>query len=111
MTSKIIIAADQKAKRISYKESLSRIRPESELILVKSFQEILDYITNSKISMILLDSKVDDSPNHRTRQDAIKELKEKSNNTPIVLVGTERSQALKSLKDGADGFIPMGWFS
>jgi DNA-binding NarL/FixJ family response regulator len=110
MTFKILILADQKARRLSHKESLLKLRPESEFILVKSFQQALDILIKEKISLIVLDSQVDDSPNRRTRQEAIAELKQKSNNLPIVLVGSEMNHALNSLKDGVDGFIPIGWF-
>ena len=108
---KILILADQKAKRVSYKQSLEKIRPNSEFILVKSFSQALEILTKQTISLIVLDSQVDDYPNRRTRQEAIAELKQKSNNTPIVLVGSEMNHAINSLKEGVDGFIPVGWFS
>lgn len=111
MTSHILILADQKSKRISYKESLSKILLESEFILVKSFSDALTALEKEKISLIVLDSQVDDSPNRRTRAEAIKELKEKSRNCPIVSVGTEINHALTALKDRADGFIPMHWLT
>ena len=51
----------------------------------------------------------DDAPNRRARSEAIKELKEKSKNSPVVIIGTERNQAVKSMKDGTDEFIPVYW--
>jgi DNA-binding NtrC family response regulator len=111
MTSHILILADQKARRLSHKQSLQSIRPNSEFILVKSFSQALDVLTKQLISLIVLDSQVDDSPNHRTRSEAIQELKQKSNNTSIVLVGTKINHAINSLKDGADGFLPVHWLN
>lgn len=109
MASNILILADQKARRLSYKESLEKIRPNSEFILVKSFEQALDAIEKEKIALIVLDQIVCDAGKHRTRQEAIQELKVKSNNLPIVMVGSEMNHAIDSLKDGADGFIPMHW--
>ena len=111
MTSKILIAADQKSRRVSHQESLEKIRFNSEFILVKSFEQVLETIRKEKenISLIVLDSEVYDAPNRRTRQEAIRELKDKSKNIPVVMIGTEMKQAISSLKDGADGFIPIHW--
>lgn len=109
MTSKILILADQKARRLSHQKSLEKMRPDSEFILAKSFQQALDVLEKEKISLIVLDPDIDDSPNKRMRGEAILELKQKSHNSPIVAIGTEREHALKSMMDGADGFIPMGW--
>lgn len=109
MTPKILILADQRARRISHMKSIENIRPNSEFILVKSFQQALEAVENNYISLIVLDPEIDDSPNHRTRSEAIAELKHKSNNIPIIAMGLEAGQLLSSLKDGVDGFIPSSW--
>lgn len=111
MTLHILILSDSKARRLSHKQSLQFLRPNSEFILVKSFSQALENLEKSPISLIVLDSKVDDFPNHRPRSEAIAELKQKSNNTPIVLVGTEMNHAINSLKDGVDGFLPFHWLN
>ena len=111
MSSKIIIAADQKAKRLSYQESLEKLRPTSEFTLVKSYKEIIDSIEKENISLIVLDQEVCDAGRHRNRREAINELKDISKNIPIIVIGTERGHAIESIIDGADGFIPMHWLS
>lgn len=111
MVTRILILSDSKAHRISHKQSLESLRPNSEFLLVKSFAQALDILEKSPISLIVLDSQVCDAGRHRPRSDAIAELKQKSNNTPIVLVGTEMNQAINSLKDGVDGFLPLHWLS
>jgi DNA-binding NarL/FixJ family response regulator len=108
---KILILADQKARRLSHKESLARIKPESEFILVKSFSQALDAMQKVKFSLIVLDNQVCDAGRHRTRQEAIRELKEISGNLPIISIGTEREHAITAIREGADGFIPMQWLS
>lgn len=67
MTPKILILADQKARRLSHKESISKFRHDSEFILVKSFKQASDILNIENISLIVLDAKIDDTPNHRTR--------------------------------------------
>jgi DNA-binding NtrC family response regulator len=111
MTSKILILADQKALRLSHKQSLEKLRPNSDFILVKSFQQALDALNKNMFSLIVLDQEVCDAPFHRPRVEAIKQLKEKSNNLPIVSVGTEMNHALAALRDGADGFLPIHWLT
>lgn len=111
MTSKILIAAHEKARRLSHKESLEKIRPNSEFTLVKSFQQILEAIEKDKFSLIVLDSNVDDIGKNRKREEAIMELKAKSKNIPITMIGYEINDAIESLKDGVDGFIPVHWLS
>lgn len=109
MKSKILIASDSKARRISHKESFVKLRPESDFILVKSFQQALEQINKEKYSLIVLDQNVEDLK-RRKRSESIKELKDKSGNAPVVVIGSEINQALASIMDGADGFIPLNWF-
>ena len=109
MINKIIIAADQKSRRLSHKQSLEEFNPDTEFILVKSFEEIMNNLDKVHISKIFLDQHVCDSGKHRTRKEAIAELKEKVGNIPIIIIGNERDHALKSFKDGADGFLPISW--
>ena len=109
MPKKILILADQKAKRISHKRSLEKVRQNSEFTLVKSFEQAVDAIEKENFSLIVLDTEICDAGKHRTRSKAIQELKEKSRNCPIVSVGTEINHVITALKDGADGFIPIRW--